>query len=115
MYRVTAILPNVSGGQLIREARKRALLTQAELARRLDSHQSVIARWETGRASPDFDAVRKALRAAGFELGVSLHPADEHDLAVVLPGRGADRDDREGRSAPVGSVRLGRAADDGRD
>ena len=83
MYRVTAILPNVSGGQLIREARKRALLTQAELARRLDSHQSVIARWETGRASPDFDAVRKALRAAGFELGVSLHPADEHDLALI--------------------------------
>ena len=73
----------MSGGQLIREARKRALLTQAELARRLDSHQSVIARWETGRTSPDFASVRKAVRAAGFELGISLQPGDAHDLPLI--------------------------------
>ncbi len=73
----------MTGGQLIREARKRALLTQAELATRLDSHQSVVARWETGRTSPDFDTVRTAVRAAGFDLGISLHPSDEHDLALI--------------------------------
>lgn len=59
------------------------MLTQAELATRLGSHQSVIARWETGRTSPDLDTIRTAVRAAGFELGVSLHPADEHDLALI--------------------------------
>ena len=68
---------------MIREARKRALLTQAELARRLDSHQSVIARWETEQARPDFDTVRRAVRAAGFELGLSLQPGDDHDLALI--------------------------------
>ncbi len=73
----------MTGGQLIREARKRALLTQAALATRLDSHQSVVARWETGRTSPDFDTVRTVVRAAGFELGISLHPTDEHDLALI--------------------------------
>ena len=73
----------MSGGQLIKEARKRGLLTQAELAARLDSHQSVVARWETGRTSPDYDTVRKAVRAAGFELGVSLDPTDEHDVALI--------------------------------
>jgi hypothetical protein len=73
----------MTGGLLIREARRRAQLTQSELAARLDSHQSVVARWETGRASPDLDTVQKAVRAAGFELGLSLHPADEHDLALI--------------------------------
>jgi transcriptional regulator with XRE-family HTH domain len=73
----------MTGGLLIAEARKRARLTQAELAGRLESHQSVVARWETGRTSPDFDTVRNAVRAAGFELGVALIPIDDHDLALV--------------------------------
>ena len=73
----------MTGGLLIAEARKRARLTQAELAGRLDSHQSVVARWETGRTSPDFDTVRDVVRAAGFELGVTLLPADDHDLALI--------------------------------
>ena len=73
----------VTGGELIREARKRAGLTQTELAGRLGSHQSVLARWETGRARPDLATVKRAVRAAGFELGISLYPADEHDLALI--------------------------------
>jgi transcriptional regulator with XRE-family HTH domain len=73
----------MTGGELIREARKRAGLTQSELAERLGSHQSVVARWETERARPDFATVRRAVRAAGFDLAVSLTPADEHDLALI--------------------------------
>ncbi|HLF61312.1 MAG TPA: helix-turn-helix transcriptional regulator [Acidimicrobiia bacterium] len=73
----------MTGGLLIREARKRAQLTQTELATRLNSHQSVVARWETGGTNPDFDTVRNAVRAAGYELDVSLHPTDEHDLALI--------------------------------
>jgi transcriptional regulator with XRE-family HTH domain len=74
----------VTSGLLIAEARKRALLTQAQLADRLGSHQSVIARWESGRSKPDFETVRRAVRAAGFELGVSIQRADdEHDLALI--------------------------------
>jgi transcriptional regulator with XRE-family HTH domain len=73
----------MTGGQLIAEARKRAGLTQSGLAGRMGSHQSVVARWETGRTRPDFDTVVSAVRAAGFELGVSLHPGDQHDLALI--------------------------------
>ncbi len=58
-------------------------MTQAELARRLDSHQSVIARWETGRTEPDFAAVIRAVRAAGFEPSIALHPIDDHDLTLI--------------------------------
>ena len=68
---------------LISEARKRGRLTQAELAHRLGSHQSVVARWETGRTNPDFATVQRAIRAAGFELGVSIQPVDDHDLTLI--------------------------------
>lgn len=71
------------GGQLIAEARKRAGLTQTELADRMGSHQSVVARWETGRTHPDFDTVVSVVRAAGLELGISLHQGDQHDLALI--------------------------------
>ena len=68
---------------LISEARKRAGLTQTELARRLDSHPSVIARWETGRTEPNFAAVVRAVRATGFEPSIALHPVDDHDLTLI--------------------------------
>ena len=73
----------VTGATLIREARKRAGLTQAELARRLGTHQPVIARWETGRTNPDFVTVQRATRAAGFEISVTLTPVDDHDLTLI--------------------------------
>ena len=73
----------MTAGSLIAEARKRGGLTQAELADRLGSHQSVVARWETGRTSPDFATVQRVVRAAGFELGISIHPVDDHDLTLI--------------------------------
>lgn len=62
----------MKGGELIREARLRAGLTQAEVARRLGTGQSVIARWESGRRSPTFETVVRAIGACGFDLGVSI-------------------------------------------
>jgi transcriptional regulator with XRE-family HTH domain len=73
----------MTAGSLIAEARKRGGLTQADLAHRLRSHQSVVARWETGRTNPDFVTVQRAIRAAGFELGVSIQRVDEHDLTLI--------------------------------
>lgn len=73
----------MTGGALIAEARKRAGLTQGRLAARMGTHQSVVARWETGRTHPDFDTVRRAVRAAGFDLGLSLTPIDDHDLTLI--------------------------------
>ncbi len=73
----------MTGGLLIAEARKRAGLTQRELGARLGSHQSVIARWETGRVSPDLETVQRVVRAAGFDLNLSLVPADDHDVTLI--------------------------------
>lgn len=73
----------MTSSALIIEARKRAGLTQADLAARLGSHQSVVARWESGRTRPDLETLQRIVRAAGFDLGWSLAPQDEHDLALI--------------------------------
>ena len=74
----------MNGGSIVREARRRAGITQLELARRLGTRQPVVTRWETGRRAPDFDTVTAALAACGFELGISLTPLDtSDDLAIA--------------------------------
>lgn len=80
-------------GQLIRKARASAGLTQRELARRLGTHQPVVARWETGRTQPDFDTVVRAVEACGLDLHVELRSVD-HDTVLVkreLAKRPAER------------------------
>jgi transcriptional regulator with XRE-family HTH domain len=69
------------GGDLVREARRRAGLTQVELADKAGTTQSAIARLEAGRTSPSFDLVLRLLRLCGFRLDVSLDPYDDSDLA----------------------------------
>jgi transcriptional regulator with XRE-family HTH domain len=69
------------GGDLIREARRRAGFTQAELAVRAGTTQSGIARWESGRTSPSLDDVRRLIRLCGFDLEVAIVPYDGSDMA----------------------------------
>ena len=66
----------MNGGVVIRQARRRARLTQRELARRLHTSQSVVARWEAGTTSPSYSAVSAACRACGFDLDWQLRPRD---------------------------------------
>ena len=68
------------GGELVREARKRAALTQAELADRAATTQSAIARLESGRTSPSLEQVERLLRLCGFQLIVELAPYDDSDI-----------------------------------
>lgn len=71
------------GADLIREARLRAGLTQAELAARLGKAPSVIGRWEQGRASPSFETVMQVVRAAGLEPSIWLSDTDDHDRTLI--------------------------------
>ena len=61
---------------LVREARRRAGLAQAELGRRAGVPQSTIARIESGARTPSTDMVERLVRAAGFEIRVSLGEPD---------------------------------------
>jgi transcriptional regulator with XRE-family HTH domain len=74
----------VISGDLLREARLRAGLSQAELARRAGKPTSVIGRWERGEVKPSMETLRDVIRAAGLELGVTLSNADEDDHDLVL-------------------------------
>jgi transcriptional regulator with XRE-family HTH domain len=69
-------LAHVRGADLIREARLRAGLTQAELSFRSGTQRSVIARWEQGAVSPTFDNMLEVIEACGFELPLILVPRD---------------------------------------
>jgi len=90
------------GGDLIREARRRAGLTQAELAVLAGTSQSGIARWEAGRTAVSLDDAIRLVRLCGFDLEVMLLPRDESDIAQAtrLAGlTGQERMDRHARLA----------------
>ncbi|MGH2786419.1 MAG: helix-turn-helix domain-containing protein [Actinomycetota bacterium] len=71
------------GGELIKEARRRAGLTQKELAERLGTTQAVIARWEGGDRSPTFERLREAIRACDLDLSVRIVARDDqHELLI---------------------------------
>lgn len=53
-------------------ARTAAKLTQAELARRLGTTQSAVARLEGGRVSPSLATLRRYAEATGTRLTVGL-------------------------------------------
>ena len=64
-------------GDLLREARLRAGLTQQELARRAGTSQPAIARWESGAVQPSFERLRELIRACGLELTYGLAAYDD--------------------------------------
>lgn len=62
--------------QLVREARLRARLTQAELAQRAGVATSTVGRIEAGLRAPSTDLAERLVRAAGFEIRVGLGEPD---------------------------------------
>ncbi|MBW0014852.1 helix-turn-helix transcriptional regulator [Mycobacterium sp.] len=89
------------GGDLIREARRRAGLTQAQLASDADTTQSAIARWESGRTAVSLDDVRRLVRLCGFELELMLVPRDDSDMAQAKRLAGLSGQERIERHARV--------------
>jgi hypothetical protein len=72
-------------GDLLREARLRAGLTQGELAGRVGTARSQISRYERGDVLPSLETLRRLIRACGLELGFRLFNADleEHDATLI--------------------------------
>jgi predicted transcriptional regulator len=57
-----------TAGELLREVRNQARMSQRDLAWQAGTAQSVVARIENGQNSPTLDTFQKLLAAAGFEL-----------------------------------------------
>jgi transcriptional regulator with XRE-family HTH domain len=106
------------GNDLVREARKRAGLTQRELAERTGTTQSAIARLESGRTAPSFENVLALVRACGYDLDVMLVARDDADmlqadnLGALTPAARVARHQRVSRQ--LGELRrAGQKARDG--
>ena len=68
---------SIGSRDLLREARLRAGLTQAELGRAVGRTQSAIARWESGRVHPSLETLRELIRACRLELTIGLANYDD--------------------------------------
>ena len=79
----TQTLSRLRTGPLIREARRRAGLSQAALAGRLATKQSVISRWERGLETPRIETLARILHACGFEADLTLRRHDDVDRAQL--------------------------------
>ena len=58
----------------VAKARQRAGLSQAELAKRMKTTQSMIARLESGRGLPSTRTLGRFAKATGYRLKISFEP-----------------------------------------
>lgn len=101
----------MSSAALIREARRRAGLTQKQLAERIETTQSAVARWERGRVEPSFETLRRIAGACGLDLQLSLRDRDDSQRSLIeanLQLTPAERIDQLVRT--VNFIEAGRAA-----
>jgi ribosome-binding protein aMBF1 (putative translation factor) len=68
------LAPEFALARAVIDARVRAGLTQAELAQRMDTTQSVIARLEGGRTRPSTQTLERLATATGTLLKISFEP-----------------------------------------
>lgn len=73
-YRFTyeELKPEFEVARLLIEARAQAGLTQAQLAKRIQTTQSAVARFESGRIHPSTNTLRKIAQATGTRLKISF-------------------------------------------
>jgi transcriptional regulator with XRE-family HTH domain len=70
-----ALEEEFSLASMLIEARTRARLSQAELAKRMGTSQSTIARLESGTAKPSLSTLERFAQATGTRVRVSIEPA----------------------------------------
>lgn len=73
--------PTFAAG-LLRLARDKAEMTQAELASEAGVSQQSISAYETGRKEPTLPTLQRLLAAAGLEMRIRLEPIDHHDSTL---------------------------------
>ena len=70
------LAPEYALARALIKARVAAGLTQEQLAQRMDTTQSVIARLESGRARPSTQTLERLASATGTRLKISFEPCE---------------------------------------
>ena len=74
-----------SAGSLLREARMRAGLSQADVGRRAGVAQSVVSAYESGRRQPSVPVLLALIRGTGHTVDVELRPSRNEGRALSGP------------------------------
>ena len=72
------LAPEFALARAVINARVTAGLTQEQLAQRMDTTQSVIARLESGRTRPSTQTLERLAVATGTRLQITFEPAGVH-------------------------------------
>ena len=94
------------GGLVIRDARRRAGLSQRQLAIRLGTTQNVVGRWESFATSPTFETVARACRACDLALDWSLSPVDVDQERVIFEQLSRQPKDRLASAVNLAALRA---------
>ena len=73
----------MSTADTLREARRRAALTQSEVARRAGTSQSAVAAYETGARTPNLLTLERLLRACDHQLDLAARPSVRRGAATL--------------------------------
>jgi transcriptional regulator with XRE-family HTH domain len=95
----------MTAARLLRQARRRARLSQRELGRAASVPQSTVARIELGVLSPQVDTLERLLRAAGQTLSVEPRLGVGIDRTQIRARLGLTPAERLG-SVPAGARAL---------
>ncbi len=79
MKEYDALEEEFARAQMVIDARAHADLSQAELAERMGTSQSAIARLESGRFKPSTRTLEKLAAATGMKLRIVLEPVKVSD------------------------------------
>jgi len=79
---------------LLRGARLRAGLSQAELARRAGKARSAGGRWERGEVKPCFETLRELVRACGLDVSYGLVRHDDSSRSLIEESLRLNSDER---------------------
>ncbi len=81
----------IAVGRLLRKARRAGGLTQTELAVRIGTSQSAIAKLEQGSTNPTLDTLHRCASASGFAVRLELVPLAPADAVVERYKQDVDR------------------------
>lgn len=101
-------------GQLVREARRRRGLTQAQLARRSATTQNYVSRIERGAVEPTLPTVERLLHALGMRLlldVVTLPPGNEDPAQLRADYAASSPEERIAHAMMLSEFLTGVAAD----
>jgi len=81
----------MTSGMIVREARLRARLSQAELGSLVGRDRAQIARWESDAVQPAFETLNELVEACGFELDLLLKPRERDSAQDARLGKSVVR------------------------